>query len=64
MIVTKGVAVSSRKHRIDEVVNLIRAHQGDSDADEVITARTGYSKAFIAALRADLESGRYHEEES
>ena len=56
--------MSSRKHRIDEVVNLIRAHQGDSDVDYIISARTGYSKAFIAALRADIKSGRYHEEES
>jgi len=64
MIVMKGVAMSSRKHRIDEVVNLIRAHEGDSDADEIITSKTGYSKAFISALRADMESGRYHEEES
>ena len=56
--------MSSRKHRIDEVVNLIRAHQGDRDADEIITARTGYSKAFISGLRSDIESGRYHEEES
>lgn len=56
--------MSSRKHRVDEVVNLIRAHQGDRDADEIITARTGYSKAFISALRADMKSGRYHEEES
>ena len=36
-------------------MNLIRAHQDDMDADEVITARTGYSKAFIAALRADSQ---------
>ena len=56
--------MSSRKHRIDEVVNLIRAHQGDSDADEIIAARTGYSKAFISGLRSDIESGRFHEEES
>lgn len=63
MIVMKGVAMSSRKHRLDELVNLIRAHQGDSDADEIITARTGYSKAFISALRSDIESGRYHEEQ-
>ena len=60
----KGVAMSSRKHRIDEVVNLIRAHKDDNDADEIITARTGYPKAFISALRADMESGRYHEEEA
>ena len=63
-MVTKGVAMSSRKHRIDEAVNLIRAHEGDSDADDIITARTGYSKAFIAGLRSDIESGRFHEEES
>ena len=54
--------MSSRKHRIDELVNLIRAHQGDRDADEIITARTGYSKAFVSALRSDMENGRYHEE--
>ena len=63
MIVTKGVAMSSRKHRITEVVNLIRENKNDSDADSIITARTGYSKAFIAALRSDIESGRYHEEQ-
>lgn len=56
--------MSSRKHRIDEVLDLIREHQGDRDADEIITARTGYSKAFVSALRADIESGRYNEEES
>ena len=56
--------MSSRKHRIAEVVNLIRAYQGDIDADEIITARTGYSKAFISGLRSDIESGRFHEEES
>lgn len=56
--------MSSRKHRMDELVNLIRAHEGDSDADEIITTRTGYSKAFVSALRADMKSGRYHEEES
>jgi hypothetical protein len=55
--------MSSRKHRMDELVNLIRAHKGDADADEIITARTGYSKAFISALRADIKSGRYHEDE-
>lgn len=49
---------------MDELVNLIRAHKGDTDADEIIIARTGYSKAFISALRADIESGRYHEEEA
>ena len=56
--------MSSRKHRLDELVNLIRAHQGDSDADDIITARTGYSKAFISALRYDIESGRFNKEES
>ena len=55
--------MSSREHRITEVVNLIRAHQGDSDADDIITARTGYSKAFIAGLRYDIESGRFHKED-
>lgn len=55
--------MSRRKHRIDELVNLIRAHHGDMDADEIITARTGYSKAFISGLRSDIESGRYHEEQ-
>jgi hypothetical protein len=64
MIVTKGAAMSSRKHRIDDLVNLIRAHQGDSDADEIIHARTGYSKAFISGLRSDIESGWFNEEES
>ena len=49
---------------MDELVNLVRAHEGDADADEIITARTGYSKAFISALRADMKSWRYHEEES
>ena len=56
--------MSSRKHRIDELVNLIRAHEDDSDADDIITAMTGYSKAFISGLRSDIESGRFHEEES
>ena len=56
--------MSSRKHRIAEVVNLIRENKNDPDADSIITARTGYSKAFISALRSDIESGRYHEEES
>ena len=55
--------MSSRKHRMDEVVNLIRAHEGDPDADRIITATTGYSKEFITALRSDMENGRYHEEE-
>lgn len=60
---TKGVAMSSRKHRIDEVVNLIREYGNDPYADDIITARTGYSKAFIDGLRYDIESGRYHEEQ-
>lgn len=64
MIVTKGVAMSSRKHRITEVVNMIRENKNDPDADSIITASTGYSKAFISALRSDIESGRFHEEES
>ena len=62
--VMKGVAMSSRKHRVTEVVDLIREYGNDPDADDVITARTGYSKAFISALRSDIESGRFHEEES
>ena len=56
--------MSSRKHRVTEVVNLIREYRNDHDADDIITARTGYSKAFISALRFDIESGRFHEEES
>ena len=64
MVVTKGVAMSSRKHRITEVVDLIHEYGNDPDADDIITARTGYSKAFIAGLRYDIESGRFHEEES
>ena len=56
--------MSSRKHRLSEVVNLIRTHKGEPDADKIITATTGYSKAFISALRSDMENGRYHEEES
>lgn len=56
--------MSSRKHRIAEAVNLIRENKNDPDADSIITARTGYSKAFIAGLRSDIESGRFHEEES
>ena len=64
MVVTKGVAMSSRKHRITEVVDLIREYGNDPDADDIITARTGYSKAFIAGLRYDIESGRFHKEES
>ena len=62
--VMKGVAMSSRKHRVTEVVDLIREYGNDPDADDVITARTGYSKAFIAGLRYDIESGRFHREES
>ena len=56
--------MSSSKHRIDEVVNLIRALKDDNDADEIIRVRTGYSKAFVSALRTDMESGRYREDES
>ena len=52
--------MSSRKHRLDEVVNLIRIHEGEPDADKIITAITGYSKAFVSALRSDMENGRYH----
>lgn len=63
-MVTKGVAMSSRKHSITEVVDLIREYKDDPDADDVITDRTGYSKAFIAGLRYDIESGRFHKEES
>ena len=55
--------MSSRKHRLSEVANLIRIHEGEPDADRIITAITGYSKAFISALRADMETGRYHEGE-
>ena len=62
--VTKGVAMRSRKHRVTEVVNLIHKYGNDPDADNIITARTGYSKAFIAGLRYDIESGRFHKEES
>ena len=54
----------SRKHRVTEVVNLIHKYGNDPDADNIITARTGYSKAFIAGLRYDIESGRFHKEES
>ena len=60
----KGVAMSSRKHRVTEVVDLIREYGNDPDADDIITARTGYSKAFIAGLRSDIESGRFPKEES
>ena len=55
--------MSSRKHRLSKVANLIRIHEGKPDADKIITATTGYSKAFITALRKDMENGRYHEEE-
>ena len=55
--------MSSRKHRLSKVVNLIRIHEGEPDADRIITATTGYSKAFISALRSDMENGQYHEEE-
>ena len=55
--------MSSRKYRVSKVVNLIRIHEGEPDADMIITATTGYSKAFISALRQDMENGRYHEEE-
>ena len=56
--------MSSRKHRITEVVDLIREYGNNPDADDIITARTGYSKAFIAGLRYDIESGRFYKEES
>ena len=54
----------SRKHGVTEVVDLIREYGNDQDADDIITARTGYSKAFISGLRYDIESGRFHKEES
>ena len=63
-MMTKGVAMRSRKHGVTEVVYLIRKYWNDPDADDIITARTGYSKAFIAGLRYDIESGRFHKEES
>ncbi len=63
-MVTKGVAMRSRKHGVTEVVDLIREYWNDPDADDIITARTGYSKAFIAGLRYDIESGRFPREES
>ena len=63
-MVTKGVAMRSRKHGVTEVVDLIREYKDDPDADDIITARTGYSKAFIAGLRYDIESGRFNKEES
>lgn len=56
--------MSSSTHRINKVMNLIRAYKDDPDADEIIRMKTGYSKAFVSALRADMESGRYHEDES
>lgn len=55
--------MSSRKHRLSKVVNFIRMHEGEPDADRIITAITGYSQAFISAVRSDMENGRYHEEE-
>ena len=64
MIVTKGVAMRSRKHGVTEVVDLIREYWNDPDADNIITARTGYSKAFISGLRYDIESGRFPKDES
>ncbi len=54
----------SRKYGVTEVVDLIREYWNDPDADDIITARTGYSKAFIAGLRYDIESGRFHKEEA
>ena len=51
--------MSSRQHRMDEVMNLIRAYKDDNDADEIIRMKTGYSKALISALRSDMES-TYH----
>ena len=54
----------SRKHGVAEVVDMIREYGNDPDADNIITARTGYSKAFIAGLRYDIESGRFYKEES
>lgn len=56
--------MSSSTHRIKEAVNLIRTLKDEPDADEIIRMRTGYSKAFISALRADLKSGRYHKEKA
>ena len=56
--------MSSSKQRINEVVNLIRALKDDNDADEIIRVRTGYSKAFVSALRADMKSWIYNEEEA
>ena len=64
MVVTKGIAMRSRKHGVTEVVDLIRKYKDDPDADDIITARTGYSKAFIAGLRYDIESGRFPKDES
>ena len=55
--------MSSRKHRVTEVVNLICENKNDPDVDSIITARTGYSKAFISALRSDIENGRFHDEQ-
>lgn len=56
--------MSGSAHRIKEVVNLIRELKDDTDADEIITMKTGYSKAFISGLRSDIENGRFQEEES
>lgn len=47
--------MSSRQHRMDQVMNLIRAYKDDNDADEIIRIKTGYSKAFISAIRSDME---------
>ena len=47
--------MSSRQHRMDEVMNLIRAYKDDNDADEIIRMKTGYSKALISAIRSDME---------
>ena len=63
-MVSKGVAMRSRKHGVTEVVDLIRKYGNDQNADDIITTRTGYSKAFIAGLRYDIESGRFNKEES
>ena len=47
--------MSSRQHRMDEVMNLIREYGNDPDADEIIRMKTGYSKALISAIRSDME---------
>lgn len=54
--------MSSRKSRVQEAANLIRAFKSDPDA--IITARIGYSKAFISGLRSNIESGRFREEDA